>query len=184
MRAAILFGDRGAHATPWWVTANVATAEPLWICEGEKDADAIASHGWLATSAAMGAGSWTDVESAWLVKAGWQGNIVIAIDDDDAGWHHGWQTLKALTFAGGAGAADWLVACARPHGGKDMAEVIGRSDTWWRPVPIATLIERGMALEAKAKRDGALAGSGTWQDKVAAWKDKQLKAAIERGEQW
>ncbi len=52
--------------------------ETLFICEGEKDADALAALGLLATCNPMGAGKWRDEYAAAL-----QGRRVVVITDND-----------------------------------------------------------------------------------------------------
>jgi putative DNA primase/helicase len=54
--------------------------EPIWICEGEKDADSLAALGLLATTNSGGAGKWTADLNHWF--AGKQ--IVYLLEDNDA----------------------------------------------------------------------------------------------------
>jgi RecA-family ATPase len=44
-----------------------APGQPVFICEGEKCADAVAKLGWLATTASEGAGKWTPDLNKWFV---------------------------------------------------------------------------------------------------------------------
>jgi len=48
-------GQRIPYGLPGLVAAP---GQPVFICEGEKCADAVAKLGWLATSASEGAGKW------------------------------------------------------------------------------------------------------------------------------
>jgi hypothetical protein len=58
---------------------------PVYICEGEKDADNVAALGLVATCASEGAGKWTDDLNQWFAG---KKNIYILQDNDDAGRKH------------------------------------------------------------------------------------------------
>lgn len=53
----------------------------VYVCEGEKDADALAQLGFVATTNAGGAGKWSDANSRWLDGR----RVVILPDNDEAG---------------------------------------------------------------------------------------------------
>lgn len=60
---------------------EILAADPgeiIWKCEGEKDADRLASLGLVATTRAEGAGKWEDANSAWL-----KGRRVVILEDND-----------------------------------------------------------------------------------------------------
>jgi hypothetical protein len=67
-------------------------AEPIFLCEGEKDADRLAALGLTATTSPMGAGHWRAAYDAWLIDRA----VVILPDNDEAGLSHAVQVAQAL----------------------------------------------------------------------------------------
>jgi len=63
---------------------NSKPGDQVFLCEGEKSADAIIGLGALATTNAMGAGNWRGEYSETLRGK----HVVILPDNDDAGWEH------------------------------------------------------------------------------------------------
>jgi DNA primase len=55
-----------------------APGQPVFICEGEKCADAVAELGWLATSASEGAGKWKAELNRWFTD-----RVVYVLADND-----------------------------------------------------------------------------------------------------
>lgn len=94
------------------VVAAVASGSAVYLTEGEKDADALASLGVAATSGAQGAGNFHLVEVSPLAGA----HVVAVVDQDDAGakWA---QTVRARLD--GVSASLELVAA---RVGKDAAD--------------------------------------------------------------
>lgn len=99
------------------VLAAVGRKETVYVCEGEKDANALASLGVAATSAPFGAGKFLERYAEALIGA----NVVICADKDDAGRAHAKdvaqklsvaaRSVKILEFPGrGKDAADWVEA--------------------------------------------------------------------------
>lgn len=65
---------------------------PVFICEGEKCADTVCKHGFIATSASEGAGKWTAELNKWF-----SGRTVYVLPDNDApGAKHALQVAKNL----------------------------------------------------------------------------------------
>lgn len=64
----------------------------IWLCEGEKDADRLTSLGLVATTAAQGAGKWSDGNAVWLSGR----RVVILPDNDSAGEKDGALKLRSL----------------------------------------------------------------------------------------
>lgn len=84
-------GDRTLlYRLPELLAAN--PAEIVYLVEGEKDADRLASLGLLATTAAAGAGKWSDGNSRWLDGR----RVVILPDNDDAGADDAVKKLASL----------------------------------------------------------------------------------------
>ncbi len=85
---------------------EVLASERVYLCEGEKDADALAALGVCATTAPMGAGKWQPQYTAAL-----QGKTVVLLpDNDQAGRQHMARVGTAL-----AGAAIRHAALPLPH---------------------------------------------------------------------
>jgi len=63
---------------------NSKPGDQVFLCEGEKSADAIIGLGALATTNAMGAGNWRMEYNETLRGK----HVVILPDNDDAGWEH------------------------------------------------------------------------------------------------
>jgi hypothetical protein len=61
-----------------------APGQPVFICEGEKCADAVAELGWLATSASEGAGKWKPELNKWFTDR----VVYILPDNDEPGRKH------------------------------------------------------------------------------------------------
>lgn len=87
-------GDSDLH--PYRLTDVLHAKEAgdlIYIVEGEKDADTLASHGLTATCNVGGAGKWTDSLNAWFKAA----TVVILPDNDPPGHEHATQIHEHLT---------------------------------------------------------------------------------------
>ena len=69
---------------------------PIWLVEGEKDADALIEQGQIATTMPGGAGKWLDIHTAALSGA----IVEIIADNDEPGIVHAQNVLNELTKAG------------------------------------------------------------------------------------
>jgi putative DNA primase/helicase len=76
---------------------GIESNKPVFICEGEKDADNLASFGLISTTCPMGAGKWRDSYTASL--KGYNSAIVIA-DKDEPGRAHAQGVATNLHKAG------------------------------------------------------------------------------------
>lgn len=69
----------------------------VWVCEGEKDADAMAAAGYVATSvpngAGNGSGKWSD---AWASVLAGARHVIVVADDDVEGRAHAARVALAL----------------------------------------------------------------------------------------
>jgi len=74
------------------VLAAVQAGKTIYICEGEKDADALAALGLVATTAPMGAKKWAVGYTETLCGAG----VVLLPDNDQDGVAHGQIVAQAL----------------------------------------------------------------------------------------
>ncbi|MGM0584462.1 MAG: AAA family ATPase [Pseudomonadota bacterium] len=123
---------KGVRRVPYRLPEIMAAppASPVFLVEGEKDADALAAEGLVATTCPQGAGKWRDDYAEAL-----QGReVVILPDNDDAGRKHARAARASLRRAGVAAAVveledlppkgdvcDWLAA------GGDPAELVMRA---------------------------------------------------------
>ena len=74
------------------VLAAAAQSKPIFLAEGEKDADALQALGLCSTCNPMGAGKWEDSYTNTLSGA----NIVVLPDNDDVGRSHAYRIALAL----------------------------------------------------------------------------------------
>lgn len=100
------------------VVAAVQEGRPVYLVEGEKDADNLAARGHAATTSPEGAGKWSRVaDHAREVLAGAQ--VVVVQDKDDPGRAHAQEVAASLAGR----AASVQVVEARE--GKDMSDHLG-----------------------------------------------------------
>lgn len=69
---------------------------PIWVVEGEKDADTLTKLGIIATTMPNGAGSWADIHTQALAGA----TVEIIADNDQVGREHAAAVLDELEKAG------------------------------------------------------------------------------------
>jgi hypothetical protein len=110
------------------VLATAGRAEPVYVVEGEKDADLMTAAGLCATTVAGGAGKWGTVPDAAATLASRE--VVVVADRDEAGWQHALEVAQSLaavcarvrtvTSAAGNDSADHLAA---GYGVGDLVEV-------------------------------------------------------------
>lgn len=74
------------------VRQAVADGRAVYICEGEKAADALASLGVVATTSHAGAGGWNPDLNQYFTGA----NIVVVPDNDIAGWNYAHKIVESL----------------------------------------------------------------------------------------
>jgi len=78
--------------------AALAAGDPVYIVEGEKDADRLHEEGYVATTSPMGAGKWRDEYSD--VFRNTESKIVVVRDRDDVGKRHAGMVVASLRTAG------------------------------------------------------------------------------------
>lgn len=79
------------YRLPDIIAANRA-GDTIYIVEGEKDADTLASHGLTATCNVGGAGKWTDNLDGWFAGA----KVAIIPDNDEPGHKHAQEVRNHL----------------------------------------------------------------------------------------
>lgn len=94
---------------------QIAEADMVWLCEGEKDADTISSFGLVGTTNAMGAEKW----DAEYTKALRGKEVVLLPDNDDKGGKHRDLILKHISVA-----AKSVRVVEMPEGIKDVTEYV------------------------------------------------------------
>jgi len=94
--------------------------EPIWVVEGEKDADTLIKMGICATTMPNGAGTWLPIHTEALAGA----VVEIVADNDDAGLKHAKGVYEELTDAG-CDVQVWK--CGK---GKDISEHVASGGTF------------------------------------------------------
>lgn len=80
---------------PYRLPALVATSDkPIFVCEGEKDADRLAHLKLVATSASEGAGKWKSELNRWFEHR----TVYVLADNDEPGAAHALEVAKNLHF--------------------------------------------------------------------------------------
>lgn len=102
------------------LAAALSAEDPIWICEGEKDVEAMMAADQVATCNSGGAGKWHDALSAPF--KGFQGEIRILQDRDEPGEKHARQVLSSLADVVGTRAS---LAIYEAASGKDAADHLG-----------------------------------------------------------
>ncbi|HZT92990.1 MAG TPA: hypothetical protein VE985_00740 [Gaiellaceae bacterium] len=77
------------------VLAAIKRGATVWLCEGEKDAEALETLGIVATTAPYGARHWAPEYTAQLRGA----DLVLVADDDEPGWQRVEMLKKELDVA-------------------------------------------------------------------------------------
>ena len=76
------------------ITKAIKAEVPIFLTEGEKDADNLVKMGFEATTSAMGAGKWRKSYTEAL-----RGALVLIIpDNDEAGWAHALNVLEEIYY--------------------------------------------------------------------------------------
>lgn len=161
------------------VVKAVAEGYPIWVVEGEKDADTLIELGIIATTMPGGAGKWLDIHTQVLAGA----EVEIIADNDEPGIAHAKSVFEELTKAG-CTANIW----STPKG-KDVSEYLALGGNLDEFVPL----EMGSApvseapppddsfSEAKAKLEALLVRSDlTPQQILVRAQDIALLAARDK----
>ncbi|HEY8899062.1 MAG TPA: phage/plasmid primase, P4 family [Chthoniobacterales bacterium] len=129
--------------------------EPIFLVEGEKDADTLKELGLLSTTVPMGAGKWRDSYLRTL-KGKW---VVVLGDNDDAGRNHVNKVCKALREACGRLGAVYLAEKWPECPDKaDITDWLGFLDE--RP----DVVGLGDSCEAEEVRDAAYLALKAWAE--------------------
>ena len=112
------------------VLSAIEGGQPVYITEGEHDADVLAALGIAATCNAGGAGKWTAEHAYWLKGA----DVTICRDRDEPGHRHSEQVAVSLD---GIAASVRVVEAAE---GKDVAEHLALGHSLDELVPVETSV--------------------------------------------
>lgn len=115
------FAEKAMYHLPELVWA-LRAGEPVWWCEGEKDADAIRGVGGYATSHWQGAGHATRDQAKWFVGSSSLIRLVVDVDKSGCGAQCVIARKRLLLSAGVARSRIRIVAPPHPH--KDAAAAI------------------------------------------------------------
>lgn len=110
-------GVKGLPLYPYRLPSILTAKDPVFICEGEKDADRLAGLGFIATTNPGGAGNWKSDLNQWLA-----GRTCYVLEDDDDAGRKRVQSIasqlysvagevRVVTFRGikdGGDVSDWL----------------------------------------------------------------------------
>lgn len=135
---------KGTRIVPYRLPELLAEpARPVLIVEGEKDADALARIGVVATTNACGAGKWTAEHSEFLRGRG----VIVLPDNDDAGRNHAQQVAQSLHgiaeevrivelpgLPDKGDASDWIAA----GGTRDELRRLAKAASVWTPTQADT----------------------------------------------
>lgn len=97
-----------------------ANNEVVWLVEGEKDADTVASLGMCGTTMPGGAGKWLDIHTDALAGA----TVFIVADNDEVGREHAKNVKTKLEQAGCT-----VSLFIPPQGFKDVTEMVEKGQT-------------------------------------------------------
>ena len=112
------------------VIKGVQEGYPIWVVEGEKDADTLIKLGIIATTMPGGAGKWLDIHTQALAGA----DVEIIADNDKPGIEHAQKVLQELSKAG-CTVNTWVSSKA-----KDVTEHLGMGGTLDDFVPLTDAV--------------------------------------------
>lgn len=117
------FADQAMYQLPELVWALKA-GEPVWWCEGEKDADAIRGVGGVATSHWQGAGGATRDQAKWFLRGNGESLIRLVADVDKSGCGANCVVVRKRLLLSAGVARSRIRIVAPPHPHKDAAAAI------------------------------------------------------------
>lgn len=124
---------RVLYRLPEFISAPLS--QTVYICEGEKDVEALVEAGEQATCNPMGAGKWLEEYSIFLVGR----PVVIVVDRDEPGRKHAEKVRNSLR-----GTAE-SVRLVQARTGKDAADHLAAGHTPEEFVPVRERAQRGEA---------------------------------------
>lgn len=122
------------------ITKAIAQGTPVFLTEGEKDADNLIKWGFQATTSAMGCGKWRKSYTESLKGA----QVLICPDKDDAGWQHALNVLEEIYYD-----AECVKIIRLPGPGKDVSNWIEAGGTRAQLMELADSEPVSMPLAAR-----------------------------------
>lgn len=129
------------------VLQAVREGRTIYVCEGEKDVEALRAAGKVATCNPMGAGKWKPEHKFYVPLTG--ANVVIVADRDEAGRKHA-ETIKQSLQ--GVAKGVWIVQAKH---GKDAADHLAAGFSVEQFVPLRQPVRRGI-ITAREMAERAL----------------------------
>lgn len=129
----------------------IGCGQPVWVAEGEKDADTLAGLGCNATTHHR-SGHFAAEHAMWLTEAP---QVVICMDRDDAGILHAHDTYLALLEVGLSPSAI-VVRHARGPGNKDVTDHL---EGGWTLDDLIDVNPDALLVRAAGLRSGHVRGS-------------------------
>lgn len=136
--------------------------DPVYVCEGEKDVEALLLAGQVATCNPMGAGKWRDEYSPFLNGR----HVIIVADRDEPGRKHAESVRKALKDVAAS------VSIVQAKVGKDASDHLEAGHSVEDFVPVKERVQRGIATpldlyemvmgNLQTTKDGAFAYENPW----------------------
>ena len=129
------------------ITEAIKEGRPVFVCEGEKDADNLVKLGFEATTCPMGAGKWRRSYTEALKDA----LVLICPDKDQAGWKHALTVADEIYF---------ITECVKililPGPGKDVSDWIEAGGTAEQIEELADEAPIHMPLDYRREYDARL----------------------------
>jgi 5S rRNA maturation endonuclease (ribonuclease M5) len=122
------------------VMEAVERGEPIFVCEGEKDVDALERLGLYATTNPMGAGKWRDEHSRMLTGAS---DVNVVRDHDDKGREHAAEVVASLRRIG------IEPTLLEPREGNDVSDHLTAGHSWMAMVEVEAPAEPVEPEQAK-----------------------------------
>ena len=156
-----MWGMAGVTALPYRLHELAASTQPVFICEGEKAADAVAKLGLIATTNHGGAGKWWQPLTDWFRGR----QVIILPDNDEPGERHARVVADALTGTAKSirivrlpglpkkgDVVDWLVM----GGNRDQLTELVKKTPLYDPLQVEPLPPEPVTTEKQATLDATL----------------------------
>ncbi len=107
---------------------QILESESIWLCEGEKDADALSELGFCGTTAPQGAGKWAKLCEDWKIQEPLRGKHVAVIPDNDApGRDHAKEVAESLRGVAASVKVLYLPGLAEKQDVSDFIQIHGEN---------------------------------------------------------
>lgn len=126
------------------VIAGVVAGRTVYVCEGEKDAEALIAAGRVATCNPMGAGKWRPEYAEFLRGA----NVIIVADRDEPGRNHAEAVKNSLQGIANA------IYVVQAKTGKDAADHLAAGHAVEEFMPLRPRVRRGVLTARELAEQG------------------------------